>query len=133
MSDVDTISTEDIPEKPDRNLSGIVVDINLRSYESVQRVRNKLRAEDYRELPRLFVLATALDHNSMQAWALGATDTISRPFDGRNSGADSLGIPRQRWIYGGNADRSGFLKILTITSWAAGRPPISLKVPGPGR
>jgi putative nucleotidyltransferase with HDIG domain len=81
VSDVDAISTEDIPEKPDRNLSGIVVDINLRSYESVQRVRNKLRAEAYRELPRLFVLATALHHNSMQAWALGATDTISRPFD----------------------------------------------------
>ena len=81
VSDVDTISTKDIPEKPDRNLSGIVVDINLRSAESVQRVRNKLRADAYRELPRLFVLAGALHHNSMQAWALGATDTISRPFD----------------------------------------------------
>ena len=81
VSDVDTISTEEIPEKPDRDLSGIVVDINLRSAESVQRVRNKLRAEAYRALPRLFVLADALHHNSMQAWALGATDTISRPFD----------------------------------------------------
>jgi putative nucleotidyltransferase with HDIG domain len=29
----------------------------------------------------LFVLADALHHGSMQAWALGATDTISRPFD----------------------------------------------------
>jgi putative nucleotidyltransferase with HDIG domain len=47
----------------------------------VQRVRNKLRAEAYRAMPRLFVLADALHHGSMQAWALGATDTISRPFD----------------------------------------------------
>jgi len=33
-------------------------------------VRNKLRAEAYREMPRLFVLADALHHGSMQAWAL---------------------------------------------------------------
>jgi putative nucleotidyltransferase with HDIG domain len=81
VSEVDTISTADIPDVPARNLSGIVVDINLRSAESVQRVRNKLRADAYRALPRLFVLADALHHGSMQAWALGATDTISRPFD----------------------------------------------------
>jgi len=81
VGDVDTISTSDIPEKPAGDLAGVVVDINLRSAESVQRVRNKLRAEAYRALPRLFVLADALHHNSMQAWALGATDTISRPFD----------------------------------------------------
>jgi putative nucleotidyltransferase with HDIG domain len=81
VSEVDIISTSDIPEVPARNLSGLVVDINLRSAESVQRVRNKLRAEAYRALPRLFVLADALHHGSMQAWALGATDTISRPFD----------------------------------------------------
>ena len=81
VGEVDTISTADIPEQPAGDLSGIVVDINLRSPESVQRVRNKLRAEAYREMPRLFVLADALHHGSMQAWALGATDTISRPFD----------------------------------------------------
>jgi putative nucleotidyltransferase with HDIG domain len=81
VSEVDTISTADIPDVPARDLSGIVVDINLRSAESVQRVRNKLRADAYRALPRLFVLADALHHGSMQAWALGATDTISRPFD----------------------------------------------------
>ena len=51
-------------------------------YESAKdQVRNKLRAEAYRAMPRLFVLADALHHGSMQAWALGATDTISRPFD----------------------------------------------------
>ncbi len=71
----------EIPETPAHQFSGIVVDINLRSPESVQRVRNKLRGEAYRSLPRLFVLADALHHASMQAWALGATDTISRPFD----------------------------------------------------
>ena len=81
VGQVDTITTSQIPEAPARDLSGIVVDINLRSAESVQLVRNKLRAEAYREMPRLFVLADALHHGSMQAWALGATDTISRPFD----------------------------------------------------
>jgi CheY-like chemotaxis protein len=81
VSEVDTISTSDIPDVPAKQISGIVVDINLRSAESVQRVRNKLRTEAYRALPRLFVLADALHHGSMQAWALGATDTISRPFN----------------------------------------------------
>ena len=81
VGQVDTIATSDIPDAPGRDLAGIVVDINLRSAESVQLVRNKLRAEAYREMPRLFVLADALHHGSMQAWALGATDTIARPFD----------------------------------------------------
>src|SRR3954453_13782461 len=81
VGQVDTIATSDIPDAPERDLAGIVVDINLRSAESVQLVRNKLRAEAYPEMPRLFVLADALHHGSMQAWALGATDTIARPFD----------------------------------------------------
>ena len=81
VGEVDTIATSEIPEQPADHFSGIVVDINLRSPESVQLVRNKLRAEAYRSVPRLFVLADALHHGSMQAWALGATDTISRPFD----------------------------------------------------
>src|SRR6476646_6939595 len=83
VGQVDTIATSDIPDAPERDLAGIVVDINLRSAESVQLVRNKLRGEAYRAMPRLFVLADALHHGSMQAWALGATDTISRPFDAR--------------------------------------------------
>jgi putative nucleotidyltransferase with HDIG domain len=81
VGQIDTVSTSDIPAAPAHDLSGIVVDINLRSAESVQQVRNKLQAEAYRSMPRLFVLADALHHGSMQAWALGATDTISRPFD----------------------------------------------------
>jgi len=81
VGEVDTIATSEIPDAPARELSGIVVDIDLRSAESVQLVRNKLRAEAYREMPRLFVLADALHHPSMQSWALGATDTIARPFD----------------------------------------------------
>jgi putative nucleotidyltransferase with HDIG domain len=81
VGEVDTISTSDIPDAPADHISGIVVDINLRSPESVQQVRNKLRAAPYRSMPRLFVLADAAHHGSMQAWALGATDTISRPFD----------------------------------------------------
>src|SRR5665213_786432 len=81
VSEVDTISTADLPDAPPRHFAGVVVDINLRSAESVQLVRNKLRAESWRVLPRLFVLADALHHGSMQAWALGATDTIARPFD----------------------------------------------------
>ena len=83
VGQVDTISTAEIPERPAGDLSGIVVEINLRSAESVQTVRNKLRADAYREMPRLFVLADALHHGTMQAWALGATDTISRPFDAK--------------------------------------------------
>src|SRR5450759_4646932 len=81
VGEVETNPTSYIPAAPAGHFSGIVVDINLRSPESVQRVRNKLRAEAYRSVPRLFVLADALHHGSMQAWALGATDTISRPFD----------------------------------------------------
>src|ERR1700742_1150448 len=81
VGEVDSISTSDIPDAPARHFAGMVVDINLRSAESVQRVRSKLRAEAYRSIPRLFVLADSLHHGSMQAWALGATDTISRPFD----------------------------------------------------
>lgn len=83
VGDVDVIPTSEIPEVPGNDLSGIVVDINLRSAESVQRVRNKLRHKAYETMPRLFVLADALHHGSMQAWALGATDTIARPFDAR--------------------------------------------------
>src|ERR1700694_1766178 len=81
VSEVDTVSTSDLPDAPADQISGIVVDINLRSAESVQRVRNKLRGPAYRGMPRLFVLADALPQGSMQAWALAATDTISRPFD----------------------------------------------------
>jgi HD-GYP domain-containing protein (c-di-GMP phosphodiesterase class II) len=81
VSEIESIATSEIPDTPAGQVSGIVVDINLRSSESVQRVRDKLRGEAYRSMPRLFVLADALHHASMQAWALGATDTISRPFD----------------------------------------------------
>jgi putative nucleotidyltransferase with HDIG domain len=80
VGEVQTVPTSEIPETPGQ-VSGVVVDINLRSPESVQMVRNKLRSEAYREMPRLFVLADALHHGAMQAWALGATDTIWRPFD----------------------------------------------------
>jgi putative nucleotidyltransferase with HDIG domain len=83
VSEVDTIATSDIPETPADHFAGIVVDINLKSAESVQLVRNRLRADAYHSMPRLFVLADALHHATMQAWALGATDTISRPFDAR--------------------------------------------------
>jgi putative nucleotidyltransferase with HDIG domain len=81
VGEVDTVSMSDLPDAPADEFSGVVIDINLRSAESVQRVRNKLRGDAYRSLPRLFVLADALHHGSMQAWALGATDTISRPLD----------------------------------------------------
>ena len=81
VSEVHTVSTSEMPDAAADQISGVVVDINLRSAESVQRVRNKLRHESYRSMPRLFVLADALHHGSMQAWALGATDTISRPLN----------------------------------------------------
>ncbi|MGO4713434.1 HD-GYP domain-containing protein [Bradyrhizobium sp. 2TAF24] len=81
VGNVDVVSTADMPEKPLKSLSGIVVDIDLRSTESVQRVRRKLVAKAYQSMPRLFVLADTLHHGSTQAWALGATDTIQRPFE----------------------------------------------------
>jgi HD-GYP domain-containing protein (c-di-GMP phosphodiesterase class II) len=80
VGEVDTLSTAEIPEQPQGRFSGVIVDINLRSPESVQRVRKKLSSSAYSEVPRLFVLAEALHHATMQAWALGATDTIARPF-----------------------------------------------------
>ena len=80
VGEVEIVATSDIPEVPG-DMSGIIVDINLRSAETVQRVRNRLRASAYEAVPRLFVLADALHHGAMQAWALGATDTIWRPFD----------------------------------------------------
>jgi len=81
VGEVATVATSEIPLAPAADLAGVVVDINLRSPESVQMVRNRLRTDAYSAVPRLFVLAEALHHASMQAWALGATDTISRPFD----------------------------------------------------
>lgn len=84
VAEVQTISTGELPDAPARQLSGIVVDINLRSAESVQAVRRKLLGGGYQPIPRLFVLADELHHGSMQAWALGATDTIARPFDPRD-------------------------------------------------
>lgn len=80
VGDVDTMPTAEIPENPDGRFSGVIVDINLRSPETVQRVRKKLSSHAYSEMPRLFVLQEALHHATMQAWALGATDTIARPF-----------------------------------------------------
>jgi len=81
VGEVETVATSEIPASPNGEISGIVVDINLRSPESVQLVRNKLKSDAYSSMPRLFVLADALHHASMQAWALGATDTIARPLD----------------------------------------------------
>src|ERR1700749_1963575 len=81
VGDVETITTADIPASPREEISGIVVDINLRSPESVQLVRNRLRADAYSSMPRLFVLAEALHHASMQAWGVRATDTIARPLE----------------------------------------------------
>ncbi len=81
LGKIDVISTSEMPDHPAKSLSGVVVDIDLRSTESVQRIRRKLVGKAYQAMPRLFVLADTLHHESTQAWALGATDTIQRPFD----------------------------------------------------
>ncbi|MBX3553399.1 MAG: HD domain-containing protein [Pseudolabrys sp.] len=78
---VESVSIFDLPDHPASDFSGVVVDIDLTSIAAVQRVRDKLTAKAYQMMPRLFVLAGALHHGSTQAWALGATDTIQRPFD----------------------------------------------------
>lgn len=81
VAEVETVPTSGLPDAPAKDLSGVVVDINLRSAETVQQVRRKLLGAAYQPMPRLFVLADLLHHGAMQAWALGATDTIARPFD----------------------------------------------------
>ncbi len=78
---VEKISVFDMPDHPASDFSGVVVDIDLTAVETVQRVRRKLTNKAYQALPRLFVLTNSLHHGSTQAWALGATDTIQRPFD----------------------------------------------------
>lgn len=77
---VESISIFDLPDQPASDFAGVVIDIDLTSAGAVQRVRSKLTGKAYLPLPRLFVLADALHHGSAQAWALGATDTIQRPF-----------------------------------------------------
>src|SRR5436309_9458947 len=72
VGQVDTIATSDIPDAPERDLAGIVVDINLRSAKRVQLVRNKLRAKPNRKMPRRFVLAKARHHGWKKAGAFGA-------------------------------------------------------------
>lgn len=77
---VETISIFDLPDHPASDFSGVIIDIDLASVAAVQRVRSKLIGKAYQSLPRLFVLADGLHHGATQAWALGATDTIQRPF-----------------------------------------------------
>jgi len=81
VGQVEVVSSCDIPDAPAKALSGIVVDVDLKSAESVQRLRRKLVGKAYQSIPRLFVLADTFHHGSTQAWALGATDTIQRPFE----------------------------------------------------
>ncbi|MBN9585026.1 MAG: phosphohydrolase [Afipia sp. 62-7] len=78
---VEAISIHDLPDYPAKDFAGVVIDIDLSSPATVQRVRSKLVREAYQSLPRLFVLADSLHHGPTQAWALGATDTIQRPLD----------------------------------------------------
>lgn len=78
---VDVIAVCDVPEVPPLNLSGVVVDIDLETGLSAQDFGRHLLGEAYKSVPRLFVLSARGHHARMQAWALGATDTISRPFD----------------------------------------------------
>ncbi|MDR3469416.1 MAG: HD domain-containing phosphohydrolase [Xanthobacteraceae bacterium] len=81
VGQVEVVSTRDIPDAPVKALSGVVVDVDLKSPESVQRLRRKLVGKAYQSIPRLFVIADTMHHGSTQAWALGATDTIQRPFE----------------------------------------------------
>lgn len=78
---VEAISIHDLPDYPAKDFAGVVIDIDLSSPATVQRVRSKLVREAYQSLPRLFVLSNSLHHGPTQAWALGATDTIQRPLD----------------------------------------------------
>ncbi len=81
LGEVDQISTQDMPDSPAGRYAGVVVDIDLMAMDSVQAVRRKLTARTYQALPRLFVLGDGVRLESIQAWSLGATDTIRWPFD----------------------------------------------------
>lgn len=81
VGDVSIVPTAGLPDHPQNQFNGVVVDIDLRSTAAVQQVRRKLTGKAYESLPRLFVLSGSLHHGATQAWALGATDTIQRPFD----------------------------------------------------
>ncbi|MDB5547243.1 MAG: response regulator receiver (CheY-like) modulated metal dependent phosphohydrolase [Tardiphaga sp.] len=82
FGDVATVMTSDIPDSP-AGICGVVVEMDLRNAINVQQVRDRILGKAYQSMPRLFVLNEALHHCAMQAWALGATDTIVRPFDAR--------------------------------------------------
>lgn len=83
IAEVEIVPTAALPATPAADLCGIVIDIDLRSSASVQQIRSRLLGGAYQPVPRLFVLANELHHGTMQAWALGATDTIARPLDAR--------------------------------------------------
>ena len=78
---VESISIFDLPDHPASDFGGVIIDIDLTSVSAVRHVRSKLTGRPYLSMPRLFVLSDSLHHGSTQAWALGATDTIQRPFD----------------------------------------------------
>src|SRR6516225_8090484 len=81
VGEVDTIATSDIPVSPDGEISGVVVEVNLRSPESVQTIRNKLHGKAYSEMPRLFVLSFAIPLSRIEEWQLAAIDKSLRPLD----------------------------------------------------
>ena len=57
---VEAISIYDLPDHPASDFAGVIIDIDLTSAATVQRVRSKLIGEAYQSLPRLFVLLTLL-------------------------------------------------------------------------
>ena len=70
--DVEHTSTLNMPENPEGRFSGVVVDIDLTSIASMQVIRRKLIGKAYQALPRLFVLADALQatvERYMAAWS----------------------------------------------------------------
>lgn len=83
LGKVDCIAIGELPPEPPANVSGVVVDIDLQAAKTVTSFGGNLFGEPYRSIPRLFVVSGRLHHGTMQAWALGATDTIARPFDAR--------------------------------------------------
>ena len=94
VGNVDTVATTEIPPFPNGRFSGVVVDINLRSPESVQTVRNRLRADVYSDMPRLFVLAEALHHATIRR----GHSARPTPFRGRSMPMPSCSAstPRSR-------------------------------------
>jgi putative nucleotidyltransferase with HDIG domain len=76
---VEAVHVANLPDTASPPLA-IVCDLDLRSAENLRALQNGLSRRCYRSVPRFFVTGER-EGGALRASALGATDTLSRPFD----------------------------------------------------